>query len=109
MPLYAVTNGQTGKDNPERQGFNSALMGEGSPLNVLTGIPTLSPLPYSPLWDLHIAQWSDAAVASEKRVVLTSAQQFNAYSKAGLLNGVGGAGLPSSGLLVNCPAVGILQ
>ena len=48
LPLFAVTNGQTGKSNPERQGFDSALSGDGSPLNVLTGIPTLSSAPSQP-------------------------------------------------------------
>ena len=34
--LFAIANGQVGAGNPERQGFNSALEGDGSPLNVLT-------------------------------------------------------------------------
>jgi hypothetical protein len=110
LPLFAVVNGETGTENPNRQGFYSALMGEGSPLNVLTGIPTLSQTPYTPLWDLHLTQWTAAATANNDRVVLTDAKQFNAQYKAGLLNAFGGAtGIPSSGLLVNCPAVAILQ
>ena len=40
--IFAFANGPTGNDNPQRQGFNSALMGEGSPLNVLGGIPTMA-------------------------------------------------------------------
>ncbi len=109
LPLYAVVNGETGANNPERQGFDSALSGEGSPLNVLTGIPTLSQLPYSPLWDLHIAEWTDSAIAAGKRTILKDARTFNADAQSGLLIGLGGAGLPSSGLLVNCPAVAILK
>ena len=34
----------TGKDNPQRQGFNSALTDGLSPLNVLGGIPTIARL-----------------------------------------------------------------
>jgi hypothetical protein len=109
LPLFAVVNGQTGSNNPNRQGLDSALMGEGSPLNVLTGIPTLSSTAYSPLWDLHLTQWTDAAVSSNQRVVLTDAQDFGTEYGDGLLTGFGATGLPSSGLLVNCPAVAILQ
>ena len=29
--LAAMTNGQTGRDNPNRQGLNSALLGDGGP------------------------------------------------------------------------------
>ena len=35
--LFAFTNGPTGTDNPQRQGFNSALSDGGSPLNVAVG------------------------------------------------------------------------
>ena len=109
LPLYAVTNGETGKSNPMRQGLDSALSGDGSPLNVLTGIPTLSPLPYSPLWDLHLATWTNQAVTSGQRSLLTGAQAFQKAFAAGELTGFGGGGLGSSGLLVNCPALAILQ
>lgn len=109
LPLFAVTNGQTGKNNPNRQGFDSALLGDGSPLNVLTGIPTLSTVPYSPLWDLHVASWTDSAVAAGQQKVLTSSGDFSTAFRSGLIKGLGGDGLPSSGLLVNCPAVAILN
>ena len=33
--IFITTNGPTGVDNPQRQGLNSAVMGEGYPLNVL--------------------------------------------------------------------------
>lgn len=45
--LFATINGPTGAANPQRQGFNSALTGEGLPLNVLGGIPTVA-TDYSP-------------------------------------------------------------
>jgi hypothetical protein len=109
LPLFAVVNGATGTNNPNRQGLDSALMGEGSPLNVLTGIPTLSQTPYSPLWDLHLTQWTDAAINGNERTVLTDAQDFSIAYGDGVLTSFGGTGLSSSGLLVNCPAVGILQ
>src|SRR5919107_6014081 len=45
--LFAFINGPTGKDNPQRQGFNSALTDGLSPLNILGGIPIATD--YSPL------------------------------------------------------------
>lgn len=105
LPLFAVTNGEVGKGNPSRQGLDSALNGDGSPLNVLTGIPTLSSAPYSPLWDLHLTQWTSQAISSGQRRVLTSSQDFRDELNSGLLTtfGVGAV------LLVNCPAVAILD
>lgn len=109
LPLFAVANGATGKENPNRQGFDSALMGDGSPLNVLTGIPTLSSTPYSPLWELYIAQWTPQVISQDERVILTGAQQIQAAFQAGALTGIGGGPLISSGILVNCPAIAILK
>ncbi len=60
--LGAFVNGQTGVGNPNRQGFESAVRGEGSPLNVLRWRPNQGR--YSPLWDVHIGLWSAAAVAA---------------------------------------------
>ncbi len=47
--LAAITNGQTGADNPDRQGINSALSGDGDPRNTLAWLPNQGR--YSPpLW-----------------------------------------------------------
>jgi hypothetical protein len=54
-------NGHTGKDNPQRQGLNSALSDAASPLNVLAGIPTVA-TDYSPLWDINPAVWTQRAI-----------------------------------------------
>ena len=51
--IFAFINDPTGKDNPQRQGFNSALADGLSPLNVLGGIPTIA-TDCSPMWDLNI-------------------------------------------------------
>lgn len=37
--IFVAVNGPTGKGNPQRQGLNSALSGEGTPLSTLGGIP----------------------------------------------------------------------
>jgi len=40
--IFVFINGPTGKDNPQRQGLDSAIMDGLSPLNVLDGIPTVA-------------------------------------------------------------------
>ena len=59
--LFAVINGPIGKNNPQRQGFNSALAGDGNALNVLGGIPTVA-TDYSPLWDVNAVEWTKDAI-----------------------------------------------
>ncbi len=61
LGIFAVTNGQTGFANTQRQGFDSALSGDGSPLNALDGLPDVSSA-YSPLWDMHLGAWSQSAI-----------------------------------------------
>jgi hypothetical protein len=106
LAIYAVANGQVGRDNPERQGFDSALSGDGSPLNVLDGTPSLD-AGYSPLWDLHLAQWTDAAVQTGKDARLTSVEDFTNAVQANRLTGPDGGPLASTGILINCPVVAL--
>jgi len=106
LPIYAVANGQVGKANPERQGFDSALSGDGSPLNVLAGSPSLA-AGYSPLWDLHLAIWTDAAIQAGKDVRLTSEDAFASAVEAKLLTDPNGGSLASTGILINCPVVAL--
>lgn len=106
LPIYAVANGQVGKDNPERQGFDSALSGDGSPLNVLDGSPSLIS-GYSPLWDLQLGEWTDAAIKADKDLRLTSVEDFTSAAEANLLTGPGGGPLASTGILINCPVVAL--
>jgi len=42
MAVNGIVNGPTGKDNPQRQGLNSAIIDGLSPLNILGGIPTVA-------------------------------------------------------------------
>ena len=51
--LAAFVNGQIGANNPQRQGINSALNGDGDPLNVLFWNPKQGR--YSPLWDVFLS------------------------------------------------------
>jgi hypothetical protein len=54
--LAQVSNGHTGANNPQRQGLNSTLLGQGDPLNVLAWTPNQGR--YSPLWDVHLSFWA---------------------------------------------------
>lgn len=55
VDLVAFANGQTGKDNPQRQGLSSALKDKLGPLNIAANTPA-SPA-YSPLWAVNLAKW----------------------------------------------------
>jgi hypothetical protein len=102
--IFAVVNGPTGKDNPQRQGFNSALMGEGGPLNVAGGIPTVA-IDYSPLWDLNVAEWTQEAIDKGYRSRLIDEFQILGMVERGFLTGPGGEDFGSTGFIINCPVV----
>ncbi len=68
--IVPIVNGPLGKNNPQRQGLESALLGQGDPLNVPTAAP--DDPGYSPIWDIHPAAWSPQAIASGLRHRLRS-------------------------------------
>lgn len=102
--LFLFTNGPTGKDNPQRQGLDSALSDGRSPLNVLGGIPTIA-TDYSPLWDVNVGVWTDEAIAKGYRSRLTEEFAILGFAQKGWITGLNGAEYGSSGLIVNCPIV----
>lgn len=104
--LFAATNGPTGRANPQRQGFNSALgdAGVAGPLNVLGGIPTVA-TDYSPLWDLNVYEWTKNAIDLGYRSRLIEEFQILGLAQKGFLTGPGGMPFGSSGFIVNCPIV----
>ncbi len=103
--LFVTANGPTGADNPQRQGLNSALMGEGAgPLNVFGGVPTIA-LDYSPMWDLNLGFWTDEAIDKGYRSRLVDEFQILALAEAGYLTGMDGGDYGSTGFIVNCPIV----
>jgi hypothetical protein len=102
--IFAFANGPTGKDNPQRQGFNSALSGEGGPLNILGGIPTVA-TDYSPLWDLNLGVWTDEAIEKGYRSRLTEEFAILGFAEKGWLTGPDGNPYGSTGIVVNCPIV----
>ncbi|MBA2298594.1 MAG: hypothetical protein H0W14_11220 [Actinobacteria bacterium] len=106
--IIPIVNGPRGKANPQRQGLQSAVLGEGSPLNITQSIPGTPD--YSPIWDVHPAVWNESAAPTR----LTSSAQVAAAVKAGRL-GSGGAGpanaslggLKAAPFISNCPTVAI--
>ncbi len=100
--LAAFLNGPTGVDNPQRQGVNSALLGEGAPLNVLAWAPGQGR--YSPLWDVHLSVWADAADAQR----VTRFADVEDFAEAGKVTGPGGAPWAANDVVVNCPIIAIV-
>ena len=102
--IFIAVNGPTGKQNPQRQGLNSALAGEGGPLNTLGGIPTIA-TDYSPLWDLNPYVWTKKAIRAGYRSRLS--EEFDILGKVqkGHLTGLDGGDFGSIGMIVNCPIV----
>src|SRR6185503_6376598 len=101
--LAAFVNGRTGAADPERQGLNSALLDGLDPLNVLAWKPNQGR--YSPLWDVHPAQWSAAAVASGANVAQTSVDDVENLVERGTITGPGGAPFGPADFVVDCPIV----
>ena len=106
--IIPIVNGPRGKSNPQRQGLQSAVLGEGSPLNITQSLPGARD--YSPIWDVHPAAWSESATPK----LLTSSAQVAAEVKAGRLTsgGAGPANASLSGLkaapfISNCPTIAI--
>lgn len=101
--LAAVTNGQTGTDNPERQGLNSALFGEGDPLNMLAWTPNQGR--YSPLWDVHLSTWA----AGETPTLQRDFFDIEDLAEDGIITAPDGTPWGPSDFIVNCPIVSELD
>jgi len=101
--LAAFVNGPTGVSNPQRQGLNSALLGEGDPLNLLAWTPNQGR--YSPLWDVHLAAWADARDA--RRV--EAFDDVEDLAEDGEITAPDGSRFGASGFIVNCPVIAELD
>jgi hypothetical protein len=103
--LFVTANGPTGADNPQRQGLNSALLGEGTgPLNVFGGVPTIA-LDYSPLWDLNLGIWTPEAIEAGYRSRMIDEFQYLGMAQQGHITGMEGGPFGSTGFIVNCPII----
>lgn len=102
--LAAITNGQTGLANPNRQGLNSAIVDNTSPLNILRWNPSQGR--YSPIWDVHLTQWQ---VPVAQRTLQTDFGTVANLASSGQVVGFNGTAqgttFQSSGFVVNCPIV----
>jgi hypothetical protein len=105
--LAAFTNGQTGAANPKRQGLDSAILDGLDPLNVLRWNPSQGR--YSPLWDVHLTQWSAAAVNAGQNTVQSDFGQVANLAANGTVTGFNGTAqgtrFAASGFIVDCPIV----
>lgn len=101
--LAAFVNGQTGASNPQRQGLNSAVADGLDPLNDLAWNPSEGR--FSPLWDVHLAQWTAQAIASGQNVRQVEFAAVADLAKNGLITAPGGGAFGPSGIIVNCPIV----
>jgi hypothetical protein len=107
--LIAFTNGQTGARNVERQGLGAAILDGPPPLNILQEIPEqTSQFDYSPLWDVHLETWTDAAVAAGLNLRQTDFSAALQQVTEGDATGFpGGSSFGPSGFVVNCPVVSL--
>jgi hypothetical protein len=95
--IIPIVNGLREADDPkQRQGLQSALLGEGPPLNIEQNPNGSSPL-YSPLWDITPAVWTEQAIERDQRKLLTSADEVVSEVESGRIES-GGEG-PENGSL----------
>ncbi len=113
--IIPVVNGERGVNNPDRQGLQSALFGEGDPLNIIQEEP--GDEDYSPVWDIHLVVWTQAAINAGKRDLLTDADKIaDAFKKGLLVSGTPNSGvrneslegLVALGAISNCPVSALL-
>jgi hypothetical protein len=100
--LAAFVNGPTGASNPSRQGINSALLGEGDPLNVLAWMPNQGR--YSPLWDVFLTQWAPGQTPRQ----VTQFADVADLAKSGAVTSPGGSPWGAAGVIVNCPIIALV-
>jgi len=101
--LVAFVNGQTGANNPQRQGLNSALLDGLDPRNVLRWTPNQGR--YAPMWDVNLAKWSDAAVAAGQNLLQKDVNTVQGLADHGSITAPDGRPLQASGFIVNCPII----
>ena len=100
--IFVIGNGPTGKENPQRQGLNSAIIDGRSPLNVLGGIPTIA-TDYSPLWDVNLGFWTQEAKEKGYDARVSEEFQILGLVDQGWITGPDGSPFGSTGIIVNCP------
>lgn len=128
-PIFTFTNGKRGKNDPDAQGLSHVILDNppgnlslenpalleslrqlGDAHNVLGSFPTLKNKKdresYSPLWDLHIVEWSADVVARNENFAQTDESTITQLAAHGFITNPGGGEVSSSGFVVNCPVLG---
>jgi len=114
-----TANGETGANNPERQGLNSTILDGPAfdPLNVFPLDPDNNKQEnnnYSPMWDAHIYVWTDVAIKAGKRRQVKSIADLKKLFTDGLVTNFPAnmgepnpfiAGLKPTGAIINCPVI----
>ena len=90
--------------HPWRQGLNSAVLGEGDPLNILGAIPTVA-FDYSPLWNFNLYQWTDYSIQNGIRTRLSGEFEVLGMAAAGYVTNTDGTPLSDARIFNNCPIV----
>lgn len=99
--LAAFVNGPVGSTNPQRQGINSALLGEGDPLNILAWLPNQGR--YSPLWDVHLTAWAPGQTPA--RVIRFA--DVEDLAEDGAVTAPDGTAWAANDIVVNCPIIAL--
>jgi len=111
-------NGETGARNPQRQGLNSTIVDDDlDPVNVFPLDPDNDRRyfnNYSPMWDAHVSEWTEEAIAGGQRRAITGFGDLRDLVERGLVRSFAGsmgepngfvAGLRSTEIIINCPVI----
>lgn len=101
---FITANGPTGVENSRRQGLASALLGEGSPRNVLGGIFTIA-TDVGPLWDANLGEWTQVAIDLGDRARVSEEFKILGLAEHGWITGPVGAAYGSVEIIITCPIV----
>ena len=108
--IIPIVNGPRGVNNPQRQGLQSALLGQVDPRNITQTEP--GDQDYSPIWDVTPAKWTAAAIRSGARHLLTDHEDVADLFEDGLLVSAGAGprnqsleGLRALPGISNCPLI----
>lgn len=108
--IIPIVNGATGKNNPQRQGLQSAVLDGLDPLNITQVVPDDND--YTPVWDVSPAVWTQRAINQGQRVRLEDHDDVADLFQDGVLIGGGKGpaneslkGLPALPGISNCPVV----
>ncbi len=107
--IAIFVNGQSGLENPNRQGLLSFLYGEGDPQHVFEFIPdNKNPASkYSPLMDAHVSVWSSQALKDQTNTLQTSFSSLPSLAAQHAITASDGTNWRATGFVQNCPIISI--